>query len=66
MNRDLSGVGPWDQIGGADEIEELLLGEPSAFLDHFVMHERDVCRRAAEGHGAESEEEPREFADHGR
>lgn len=51
----LGGVGAWNKICSADEVEETLVGEPPAAVDHFVAHHGYVGSRSAEADDAELE-----------
>lgn len=58
MNGHLRGVGPGDEVGEADEIQEALLRQPCAPPDHFFAHHGDVGGGATEGDGPELQEYP--------
>jgi hypothetical protein len=45
----LGAVGPGDQVGRADEVDEALVADPAPTADDLVVHHRDVPGRAAEG-----------------
>ena len=53
----LGGVGAGDEVGRAEEVEEVLLADPATPLHDLVLHHGDVRGRAAEGGDPEPEEE---------
>ena len=59
----LGRVGAGDEVGGAEQVEELLARQPAAPADDLVLHHRDVRRGAAEGRRAQPQEEPRQLAE---
>jgi hypothetical protein len=62
VDGELGRVGPRKQIHGAHEVEELLVAHPGAAPDHFLTHERDVRRRAAEAQRPQLQEEKGDVA----
>ena len=66
MDGHFGGVGAGDEVGGADEVEEFVAGEPAAAVDGFVVPHGDVDGGAAEGGEAEFAEEEGDFAEVGR
>jgi hypothetical protein len=65
VNRQFSGVGTWNEIRGAEQIEKLLARQPSPAAHDFVFHHRDVRGRPAESCEAETEEQAGEFEEGG-
>jgi hypothetical protein len=57
VDRHLGRVGAWDEVGGAEQIEELLVAEPLTPRDQLLAHHGDVGRRPAESRRAEAQEE---------
>ena len=55
-------LGPGMRLGGADEIEELGVGEPAALGHDLVFHQRDMRDRASERGASEAQEERGQFA----
>src|SRR5690606_1479013 len=55
-----------NQVGGANQIEEVFTGNPLALLYDFVLHHRDVRCRSAEGNAPEPEEDEGDFFEMGR
>src|SRR5262249_22508845 len=63
IDRQLGRRGTGNEVAGAEEVEELLLGHPAPSLHDLVTHEGDVGRRSAERDAAELEEERGDFAE---
>jgi hypothetical protein len=61
VDRHLSGVRAGDQVGGAEQVEVLRFGEPSAAADDLVVKEGDVRGRPAECGEAQAKEETGDF-----
>lgn len=59
------GVGAGDEVGRADQVEELLIGEPLPPSNDLVAHHRDVRSRTAEGGGAQAQEQSGDLAERG-
>ena len=59
MNGYLKGVWAGDQVGHAQDVEELFPWQPLSPLDTLVFHHRDGCGRAAEANGAQLQEDGR-------
>ena len=57
MDGHLGRVWPWDQIGGAEEIQKLLIVQPAPAAHDFVVKQADVRGRAAERGQAQLEED---------
>ena len=53
MNRHLGGIRAGNQVGGAEEVEELLVVEPATALNYLLLHHRNVRRGPPEGDRAE-------------
>ena len=58
VDRHLGRVGTRDEIGGADEVEELVARHPLPTTHHFIFHHREVRRGTAKGRAAEAKEQP--------
>jgi hypothetical protein len=66
VDRQLGRGGAGDEIAGAEQIEELLLGHPAPPRHDLVAHERDVRRGPAECDEAELQEERGDLAQRSR
>ena len=53
----LGRVGARDQVGGAHQVDEPLVGQPLPALDQLLAHHRGVRGRPTEGHHAQPEED---------
>jgi hypothetical protein len=60
VDRHLGRVRAGDQVGRADEVEELGVRQPPAPPDDLVLHQRDVRRRPAEAGRAQPQEQGRD------
>jgi hypothetical protein len=56
---------PRQQHAEAERLQVLLFGEPVAVLDQFLVHQRDLRRRAAEGQEADAPEDADQVGDPG-
>ena len=65
VNGEFGGVGPRNQVGGTDEVEERGAGEPPAPLHHLVLHHGNVGGGAPERSGSQLEEQQRQFTERG-
>lgn len=63
LHGDFGGVRPWDEVGGADAIEEFGLGEPAAAVNELMPHEGDMGGGPAKGRKAEAKEDGGDFGD---
>src|SRR5689334_1818523 len=63
VDRELRRIRTGNQAGRAEVVEKLLVCEPAATANDFVLHHRDVRRRTAERDRTEPEEEERDFAE---
>jgi len=61
VDRHLGGVGPGDQVGDAEEVDELRIADPAPAPHELLAHHRDVGRRPAEGHDTEAQEHAHDF-----
>jgi hypothetical protein len=57
VNGHLGGVRTWNHVGGAEQIEEFLGGEPAPPLHELVVHVGDVNGRTAKGAETQSQED---------
>src|SRR5262245_50051469 len=62
MDRHLRRVRSGDEVGRAEEVEELLSRQPATPADDLVLHQRDVSGGATEPDDAELEKEARDLA----
>jgi hypothetical protein len=57
VHRHLCRVRSRDEVGDTDQVEEVLVVDPTTPSHHLVVHHRDVCRGATKGSEAEATEE---------
>jgi hypothetical protein len=62
VDREFGRVGAWDQVRGADVIEEALTSHPLSPPNHLVFHQRNVRGGAAEPRCSQPQKEQRELA----
>src|SRR5262249_49894619 len=62
VDGDFGGIGPRNQVRGANQIEKLLVGQPAAPAYQLVLHEGDVRRPPTKADGAELQEDGRQLA----
>ena len=62
LHRHLSRVRAGQEIGEADEVDHLLIGQPAPSLNDLSLHEGDVGGRTAESDDAERAEDEHELA----
>ena len=62
LHRHLGRVRAGQEVGEADEVDHLLIGQPAPALNDLALHEGDVGGRAAETDDAERAEDEHELA----
>ena len=66
VNRHLGRVGPRNEVRRAEQIQEVLVGQPASAVHDLVSHHGDVRGWATEGGGAQPQEEPGQLRQRGR
>src|SRR5262249_27452264 len=61
-NRQLGRAWPRNEIGRAQAVEEVLLGNPMPLANDLILHHGNVGGGATEGDGAKLKKNPRNFA----
>ena len=61
-HRHLGGVGTWNQVGEAEQLEELIRRQPLPHPDGVLFEQGEVHDRPAEAHCAQPQEKPSEFS----
>jgi hypothetical protein len=62
MDHHLRRIRAWNQVGGAQQVEELFTRHPAPAPDDFLLEHRDMDRGSAEGSAAQAQHQERQFA----
>jgi hypothetical protein len=57
VDRHFGGIGAGDQVDRAQQVQELLAGNPAPAPDYFILHYGDVRGGSAEGGRSQSQEQ---------
>ena len=63
IGRQLHGLGPGQQHAVVERMQEPRLVEPALFVDEYLVHQRDLASRAAEGKQADPGEDAGRFGE---